>query len=174
MLFLYFSFERHVQCGRFLPALSALYSQTLNCSKTSVERSFEKVSKCLVEFSWSITARPAHVDRRGLSSNWPPLNVKLDSAIFLPVADCLSWLSHLALNSSSSDIMTSSKKLARLPLRGGENACSLFTTGPNRTAYMHYDKLPGQKKPFLLLFLFLCVCYCKQESFASLAKGSHK
>lgn len=72
--------------------------------------------------------------------------------------------------------MTSSRKLARSPLQGGENAGLLSAAGPDRTAYMHYDKLPGKKKkkPFMLLFLSLCVCYCKQESFASLAKGSHK
>lgn len=72
-----------------------------------------------------------------------------EHAIFLPAADCLSWRSHPAINS-----LTSS--MTQLLLQGCENAGLFSTMGPNRTAYMHYGKRPG-KKPFVLLFLFVCV-----------------
>lgn len=102
------------------------------------------------------------------------LNILIDSIIVLSAADCLSWPGHMALNSLSSDITTSSKKLAPSLLRGGENACLVSTTGPNRTAYMHYDKLPGKKKTLCVIVSFSVCVYCTQTSFASLAKGSHK
>lgn len=118
-----------------------------------------------------------HVGHFGPLSVGPPradLSARLGH--FFP-----SWRRHLPPNPSSGDVMASSKKLARLLLQGGENACLLSTPGPNRTAYMHYDKLPGKKKKkerkenlFILLFLFLRVCCCEQEPFVSLVKGSHK
>lgn len=112
-----------------------------------------------------------------LSFQLAPLIPRFTFAVFLSAADCLSWRGHLALNSLSSDIMTSSKRLAHLLLSEVKMLACFSTTGPNRTGYMHYDKLPG-KKPFCYCLFFLCVCvyvcYRKQESFTSLAKGSHK
>lgn len=164
--FIYFFFSvRHIRCRRFLPALPALFSQTLNCSKTSVERSFERCQSVCRRFPG--VSLPGACGPLWSSFHSAPLSVPLDSAILLPAADCLSWRGHLPLNSLRSDIMTSSKKLARSLLRGGENACLLSTTGPNRTANMHYDKLPGKKKkqPLSVIVSFsVCVIVSRNHS----------
>ena len=79
----------------------------------------------------------------------------LASAIFSP-----SRRRRLPPTLSSDDVMASFKKLARSLLQGGENARLLSATGPNWTAYMHYDNLPGKKKEKKTFYVIVSLSAC--------------
>lgn len=145
MLFVLFS-----RCRHFVPTWLTLdphpTPETLNCSITSVEHSFGKtVSTCSVELGPG--ASPLCACSPLPSSFCPPCRRLLVS----------SWRRHLALNSLSSDIMTSSKKLARRSLLQGRWRRSL--------QQFDYDKLPGKnetkkRKPKALLLILLPFFFC--------------
>lgn len=155
LFFIYISF---FLCATFSDAVSSLF-----CSLALFSQNCSNWTRCqsvLVAFSRSITA--------WCSCSWtavvffPLDSVEHTAHIchFLPCSRLLVF-ARTPINSLSSDIVTSSKKLARLLLQGDGNPRSRSTMEPNTTAYIHYDKRPG-KNPFLLLFFFfsLCVSVC--------------
>lgn len=107
---------------RHFALLAFVGPQTLICSKTSVEHSFEKGCPSVW---WSLSAW----------CGWPRWTCCSPSPFFSLQQTRLSWRGRPALNPLSGDIMTSSKELA-LCCFGKVKMLACFS---NRTAYMHYD-----------------------------------
>lgn len=98
-----------------------------------------------------------------LSFQLAPLIPRFTFAVFLSAADCLSWRGHLALNSLSSDIMTSSKRLAHLLLSEVKILACFSLQGQIRLATCIMTNFPAKNLSVTVFFsLFVCVCVLLQ------------